>query len=87
MNRRNLMSPIFRHNDYAIERIMDSQEYFIRHLERAVASAADESIFPHRGGRGGEASQRALSTPSPLQPVGALRGLVRPRMKQGTFYF
>ena len=64
MNPRNLMSPIFRHNDEAIEPFsqrMDSLEYFIRHLERAAASA-DESIFPHRGGEG----EKRLSERSPL---------------------
>ena len=68
MNPRNPMSPIFRHNDYAIERIMDSQEYFIRHLERAVASAADESIFPHRGGEGEKRVGERSPLPLPCSP-------------------
>ena len=57
----------FRHNDYAIERIMDSQEYFIRHLERAAASA-DESIFPHRGGEGEKRVGERSPLPLPCSP-------------------
>ena len=46
---------------------IDSQEYFIRHFEHAVASA-DESIFPHRGGEGEKRVSERSPFPLPCSP-------------------